>query len=200
MVTMTTTPVPGGSAQVTRMGVSADSNRIDQNVDPSGVPANMVATYDAVGNVVSTPTASFEYDALDVVNESTTDQRRLYLYTASDERVASIESSTGTEFWTIRDPGNRVLRRFTRSGGTTKTTSTAPAGDIPLSLGPSASVVGVITGAGLEARMVADSRGSIGVRVSAIGRVGVGGSVSAGVVEGVEANSAIKRGTQVNGH
>ena len=117
MVTLTTTPT-GGTAQVTRMGVHSDSNRVDQTVDPSGTPANMVATYDAAGNVTSTPTASFVYDALNVVRESTTDVRRLYVYNASDERIASIEYLTGKESWTLRDPENRVLRRFTRSSGT----------------------------------------------------------------------------------
>ena len=117
MITMTTTP-SGGTAQVTRMGVHSDSNRVDQTVDPSGITANMVATYDAAGNVISTPTASFVYDPLNTVRESTTDVRRLYIYNASDERVASVEYLNGKESWTLRDLENRVLRRFTRSSGT----------------------------------------------------------------------------------
>jgi RHS repeat-associated protein len=71
--------------------------------------------------------------------------------------------------------------------------------DITVSIGGAASAVGGIAGAGLDLRLVADSRGTVGVRLSAIGRFGPGASASAGAIEGVEANSAIKSGTQLNG-
>ncbi len=66
---------------------------------------------------------SFEYDGADAVVESTVDSiRKLHLYSASDERVASLTVDAAdrelSSEWTIRDLSARVLRRYSRSGGT----------------------------------------------------------------------------------
>ena len=106
-----------------RLGVDSESNRMDK----AGSQYNVTATYDAAGRLTAVLDYSFVYDGLDTVVESTAgQQRRVHLYNASDERVASVTVVNGaasTWDWTIRDPKGKILRRFTKSaGGTLKWT------------------------------------------------------------------------------
>jgi len=121
LLKMETTSVSASNVtttDTTRLGVNAKTNRIDQN-STNGVANNMVATYDSFGNVAWSPTGTFTYDQFHMPKESTVGGlRTLYLYSASDERIASIHPAYAKEFWTIRDPGGRVLRRMDRTAGT----------------------------------------------------------------------------------
>ncbi|HEX2060278.1 MAG TPA: RHS repeat-associated core domain-containing protein [Thermoanaerobaculia bacterium] len=77
------------------------------------------ATYDGSGNLVSYHAGTFVYDGLNVITESTPagGNRHLYIYTASNERLATIELLPGglqQSEWTLRDPNGRVLRRLAR--------------------------------------------------------------------------------------
>ena len=75
------------------------------------------AGYDASGNFVSYLGATYEYDALDVMRKSVTGGvTRSYVYTASDERIGTIEQ-TGSGIrseWTIRNSAGQVLRRYSK--------------------------------------------------------------------------------------
>ncbi|HEX2060548.1 MAG TPA: RHS repeat-associated core domain-containing protein [Thermoanaerobaculia bacterium] len=82
------------------------------------------ATYDGSGNLVSYHGGTFVYDGLNVVTESTPSNgnRRLYLYTASNERLATIEilpNGQQKSEWTLRDPDGRVLRRLAKDANGT---------------------------------------------------------------------------------
>ncbi len=110
-----------GSNVVSRPGVDPLTNRMDKSgADESGHAYNMVASYDLRGNVRSYAGDTFEYDALDVVTKASVGGKwRSYVYTASDERIGTIEltSQNGTAVrsdWTLRDPNGSVLRRFSR--------------------------------------------------------------------------------------
>jgi RHS repeat-associated protein len=70
------------------------------------------ATYDDAGNVqVLDGTYSYSYDALNMVKST---GGREYVYTADDERIATVSGGGWT--WTIRSPGQQVLSEFTSSG------------------------------------------------------------------------------------
>ena len=120
LLTMTTTAVNASNAttsQTTRLGVNAKTNHLDQN-STNGVANNMVATYDAFGNIAWSPTGTFQHDQFNMPKESTVGGvRTLYLYSASDERIASIHPALAKEYWTLRDPQGRVLRRMDRTAG-----------------------------------------------------------------------------------
>jgi RHS repeat-associated protein len=110
-----------GSNVVSRPGVDPLTNRMDKSgTDASGHAYNMVASYDLRGNVRSYAGDTFEYDALDVVTKASVGGKwRSYVYTASDERIGTIEltSQNGTAVrsdWTLRDPNGSVMRRFSR--------------------------------------------------------------------------------------
>jgi RHS repeat-associated protein len=115
------TVVTNGDSVVKKLGVNFYTNRIDQLNDASGAPNNVVGTYDARGNLISSPSGTFAYDATDALKEATVDGvRRYHLYSAGGERVVTVRSIGGTvtgSDWTIRDPEGRMLRRFTETGG-----------------------------------------------------------------------------------
>jgi len=111
----------GNTGAQVKLGVSPTSNRIDN----TNAPYNAWATYDTDGRVTSYLGNTFAYDAVDMPNDATVDwQRRIYLYSAADERIASVVVAgnpavkTGAE-WTLRDPNGQVLRRFTEDGAGT---------------------------------------------------------------------------------
>jgi RHS repeat-associated protein len=84
-----------------------------------GPTTNMVGTYDASGNLTRySGVDEFRYDALDVMTESTVGgRRRVYLYTANNERIAILEVAGSTVVgsqWTLRDASAKVLRRLSR--------------------------------------------------------------------------------------
>jgi RHS repeat-associated protein len=73
------------------------------------------AAYDASGNFASYLGATYEYDALNVMRKSLTGGvTRSYVYTASDERIGTIEQAGSgiRSEWTIRDSAGQVLRRY----------------------------------------------------------------------------------------
>jgi RHS repeat-associated protein len=107
------TGVTTGSAMTT-MGVSTSSNRVT-SVTAAG--ASTTTSYDQAGNMTQYGTATYAYDALNMLTRSTFDGlTRHYIYSASDERIGTIEvSASGTRSeWTIRDAGGQVLRRFSK--------------------------------------------------------------------------------------
>jgi RHS repeat-associated protein len=85
---------------------------------------NAFGSYDANGNLTSyNSSSSFAYDPLDVMSESTVGgQRRVYLYTAGNERIAVLEvTATGAltgSTWTLRDASAKVLRLSKDGAGT----------------------------------------------------------------------------------
>ncbi len=115
-----------GTEAMAILGVDVATNRMDKTglESTSAQTANMVATYDASGNLTSYHPDTFQYDALNVITKSNVGGKwRSYVYTASDERIATIEltGATGSETrsdWTIRDTSGKVLRRFSRENGT----------------------------------------------------------------------------------
>ncbi|HYH07401.1 MAG TPA: RHS repeat-associated core domain-containing protein [Thermoanaerobaculia bacterium] len=101
---------------ITKIATGGESDRtiaVDANNRLSG------ATYDDAGNLLSYHGGTFVYDALNVVKESTPTggNRHLYLYSASNERIASIElvGAQQQSEWTIRDDTGKVLRRYRKS-------------------------------------------------------------------------------------
>lgn len=94
------------------------TNRISGN-------GNVIAAYDTAGRMTSATGLIAKYDGEDTVVESTiqngTTVRRVHLYSAAGERVATLTvNNSGHELssaWTIRDPAGKVLRRLTRTNG-----------------------------------------------------------------------------------
>ena len=74
--------------------------------------ASTRATYDDAGNVTTLDgTYTYTYDALNMVKHTGTHD---YIYTADDERIASVASGVWT--WTLRNPSQQVIREFTSMG------------------------------------------------------------------------------------
>jgi RHS repeat-associated protein len=99
---------------LTTMGVNTSSNRVTA-VTVAG--ASTTTGYDQAGNLTRYGTASYTYDALNMLTRSTFDNAtRYYVYSASDERIGTIEvSAAGTRSeWTIRNAAGQVLRRFSK--------------------------------------------------------------------------------------
>jgi RHS repeat-associated protein len=99
---------------LTTMGVNTSSNRVT-SVTAAG--ASTTTGYDQRGNMTRYGSASYTYDALNMLTRSTFDNAtRYYIYSASDERIGTIEvSAAGTRSeWTIRDAAGQVLRRFSK--------------------------------------------------------------------------------------
>ena len=113
------------------LGVNAQTNRLTDSTK------GVYGDYDAAGRMTRMTSVDssggFTYDALNMSKESTVDGvRKIHLYTASNERVASITMVAGAESrsdWTPRDQANRVLRRLERSGGTWRWTQDYIYGD-----------------------------------------------------------------------
>jgi RHS repeat-associated protein len=122
----TITTTSGGTTSIVDVGVVAATNQASDSVGPtppagSGPRSLAYGTYDAAGNVKTWSTGeSFEYDGLGMVREATLDgAKTLYIYSASDERIATISLTNGTEIassWTIRDLSGKVLRRLDKTG------------------------------------------------------------------------------------
>lgn len=108
------------AAATRKLAVDPDTNQIDKPTPSTHVSG----TYSAAGNMETVQwttgglDATFTYDGLNVVTGATFGSlTRRHLYTASDERIAAIDSS-GNHRWTIRDANGQVLRRFTRINNT----------------------------------------------------------------------------------
>ncbi|HEV7919531.1 MAG TPA: polymorphic toxin type 33 domain-containing protein [Thermoanaerobaculia bacterium] len=76
--------------------------------------------YDASGNVITSGTQHYDYDAAGMLNGvhlgSNLQPRIIYAYTADDERLFAYDVSTGTTHWTLRGFDNKVLRDFRQQG------------------------------------------------------------------------------------
>jgi RHS repeat-associated protein len=118
----------------TRIAVNPATNRAEypgtetnqpDTVDPLTQQSySMAAVYDSRGNATAlqiNKADTFEYDVLDMARKaSIAGAWRLYIYSASDERIGTIDLSgqNGAEVtsdWTFRDMGGQVLRRMSRS-------------------------------------------------------------------------------------
>lgn len=97
-------------------GVNPSTNRLTQT------GFNVYGTYDAAGRLenVAGNGNSFVWDGAGAVMRSTVDgTTKVHLYSATDERVASVTIAGGAETrsdWTIRGPGGNVLRRLEKTG------------------------------------------------------------------------------------
>lgn len=100
----------------TKLGVNPSTNRISEPFT-NAVGNNAFGSYDDSGNMFLAGTDTFSYDALGMITDATVGgARRVYLYTPGDERIGTIEVTSGgargDADWTIRDPNGRVLRRY----------------------------------------------------------------------------------------
>ena len=114
----------GDSGTIVRFGVDRDTNRLSSTTDPDGNPAGGFATYDSDGTVLTTSVGdSFVWDAAGMVKESTVGGKKtVYLYSPSDERIASVaivNNAPSASTWTIRNGAGATLTRFTRSAAGT---------------------------------------------------------------------------------
>ncbi|MFP5247546.1 MAG: RHS repeat-associated core domain-containing protein, partial [Thermoanaerobaculia bacterium] len=114
--------ITSGSTTVT-FGVDPNSNQLSRSTDTAtGQPVNAWATYDAAGQLKQWQTSggSFEYDAVGMIRSSagiTGEPDKIYIYTASDERIGTItvvNSAESASEWTLRDMAGKVLRRLER--------------------------------------------------------------------------------------
>jgi RHS repeat-associated protein len=103
-----------GQTIVTLGAVPSTNRMTDQN-------AHAWADYNPDGSIAWTMNGdTFEYDGLGMVKESeVASTRRFYLYSPSDERIASVRiqgnNTAGNREWTIRNPSGAVLTRFTQT-------------------------------------------------------------------------------------
>jgi RHS repeat-associated protein len=97
-----------------KLAVDSRTNRIDNETTAA---THVDATHDAGGNIVATELGDvFVYDGINMVKEwKVGDSRKLYVYSASDERLATVTLVDDVQQrtdWTVRDPVGQVLRRF----------------------------------------------------------------------------------------
>ncbi|HET9867312.1 MAG TPA: RHS repeat-associated core domain-containing protein, partial [Nitrospira sp.] len=103
-------------------GVDLTTNRLTKTVNPiTGEPANVYGTYDGAGQLRGSVAGdTFTYDGAGMVSAASVNgENKVYLYTAGDERLATITVSGGTATrseWTIRDTAGKVLRRLEKNG------------------------------------------------------------------------------------
>jgi RHS repeat-associated protein len=94
--------------QTVNFDVTAATNRLN------------ALSYDASGNVITSGTQHYDYDAVGMLNAirlgTNTQPRIIYAYTADDERLFAFDVSTGITHWTLRGLDNKVLRDFKQSG------------------------------------------------------------------------------------
>jgi RHS repeat-associated protein len=106
-------------------GNLTSTSKLGQTVDLSAdASTNRLASvgYDASGNVVTSGTQHYDYDALGMLNTvrigASQQPRIVYAYTADDERLFAFDVAANTTHWTLRGLDNKVLRDFKQQGGT----------------------------------------------------------------------------------
>ena len=99
-----------GAARV--IGIDPLTNRA--SIGTGG--ANVWANYDTEGRITQVVAGdSFTWDALGMITKRQEGiVARVYLYTANDERIATINRATNAEEWTLRDSVGKVLRRLVK--------------------------------------------------------------------------------------
>ncbi|HEV7920538.1 MAG TPA: RHS repeat-associated core domain-containing protein [Thermoanaerobaculia bacterium] len=97
--------------------------KLGQSVSlPVNTATNRLTTlgYDAAGNVVTSGTQHYDYDAVGMLDTirigSELQPRMVYAYTADDERLFAFDVSAGTTHWTLRGLDHKVLRDFKQVG------------------------------------------------------------------------------------
>lgn len=71
--------------------------------------------YDASGNLLSWSGNTYAWSPVDTLTSWTNgSEGSSYVYTADDERLLALHWNNGSQTWTVRDFGNRVLRRDER--------------------------------------------------------------------------------------
>lgn len=100
---------PGGGTPVTRIiPVEPNTNQIGSG-----------AVYDRSGNLLFYSGTAYKYDSQNMmVLLEGTGKKYAYVYTASDERIGTVNLLTKQWVWTVRDENGDVLREYTSSGGT----------------------------------------------------------------------------------
>src|SRR6185295_12549956 len=103
----------GNLTQITTDGTSI---ALPANAATNRLSSTLGVTYDAVGNLTTDPSGtSYSYDAANMLRQrgGTT-----YLYTAGDERIATVSGTTGAR-WTLRNLDGKVVREYDSFGPTT---------------------------------------------------------------------------------
>jgi len=101
-----------------RTGITTDGVPIALPADAATnrLVASLGVTYDAVGNVKSDPSGSnHSYDAANMLRQR---GGTAYLYTADDERIATVSGTSGAR-WTLRNLEGKVVREYDSFGPTT---------------------------------------------------------------------------------
>jgi RHS repeat-associated protein len=80
---------------------------------------------DGTGAVVGHAGHQYSYDELKMLTRHQAGDAREFIYTASDERLATYAVAGKSWLWTLRDGENRVVREFTSQGGAYGTASFA---------------------------------------------------------------------------
>jgi len=103
----------GNLTQITTDGAAL---ALPADATTNRLAATLGVTYDAVGNLTTDPSGiSYSYDAANMLRQrgSTT-----YLYTAGDERIATVTGTSGAR-WTLRNLDGKVVREYDSFGPTT---------------------------------------------------------------------------------
>ncbi|HEX6101309.1 MAG TPA: RHS repeat-associated core domain-containing protein [Thermoanaerobaculia bacterium] len=99
------------------LGVDSSTNRLTTGLPQAGI----FGTHDDDGNMTSyIGSTTFEPDELGMVRRASLEgHRKVYLYTADDERIATIDlTPAGAEddsLWTVRDLSGKVLREYRKT-------------------------------------------------------------------------------------
>lgn len=105
------TTVVGGTSSTTTLATDWSTNRL------------MYQVYDASGNLTQNQLNGnlFSYDGFNMliaIDNGVTGRSDRYLYTADDQRIASMNITDGRTVWRYRDTDGKVLTEYVESAGT----------------------------------------------------------------------------------
>ena len=73
--------------------------------------------YDAAGQLLDTPIATYTYDALGMIQSGVDAQgEQRYVYGPGNERIAIQDQAQQASLWTLRGPDHRVVREYAQTG------------------------------------------------------------------------------------